>query len=130
MNFELEYPEFFKTLGIEIVEVSKGNAKLKMSYRKEITQSFGMVHGGAIFSLADSCCAVAVLSILKEKRQFVTAEMKINFTEPVTRGDIFAISRIVREGRVIPVEADIYNDERLVAKALGTYIILDQKSEK
>lgn len=130
MDFELEYPEFFKTLGIEVVEISRGNAKLKMAFSNKLTQSFGMVHGGAIFSLADSSCAVAVLSILKEKKQFVTAEMKINFTEPVTSGDIFAISRIVREGRVIPVEADIFNGERLVAKALGTYIILDQKNEK
>ena len=126
MSFEIDYPKYFETLGIEIIDFANGIARLKMSFDEKITQPFGMVHGGAIFSLADSSCALSVLSILKEKKQFVTAEMKINYLEPVSKGDIYSISKVLRQGRVMPVEAEIINNDKLVAKALGTYIILDQ----
>ena len=75
-----------------------------MSYNEKLTQPFGMIYGGAIFSLVDSSCAVAVWSIIKIKKRFVTAEIKINYLEPVTSGDIVANATILREGRAIPVD--------------------------
>ena len=117
--------EFFNTLGIEVVEFGSGNSVLKLPFHKKLTQPFGIMHGGALFSLADGACAFALLSVMNEKKPFVTAEMKINYLEPVKSGDTYAYAKVLRQGRVVPIEAEIRNSDKLVAKAICTYIILD-----
>ncbi|MGI9534491.1 MAG: PaaI family thioesterase [Thermodesulfobacteriota bacterium] len=117
--------EFFNTLGIEVIEFNDGNSVLKLPFHKKLTQPFGFVHGGALFSLADGACAFALLSVLKEKKPFVTAEMKINYLEPVRARDTYAYAKVLRQGRVVPIEVELKNSEKLVAKAISTYIILD-----
>lgn len=93
---------------------------------EKLTQPYGLVHGGALFSLADSAAAVAIGSVAEPEKKFVTIEMKINFLLPVKDGMTEAEARIIRKGkRIIPVEIDISNRERLIAKATATYIILE-----
>lgn len=119
--------EYFDTLGIEVIEFKDGKSVLKMPFDRKLTQPFGIVHGGALFSLADGACGLAILSILKELKPFVTAEMKINYLEPVSSGDTYAYAKVLREGRVVPIEVELRNSDKLVAKAISTYIILDSK---
>ncbi|MGI9553413.1 MAG: PaaI family thioesterase [Thermodesulfobacteriota bacterium] len=121
----LDSVEFFKTLGVEVIEFSDGNSVLKLPFHKKLTQPFGFVHGGALFSLADGACAYALLSVLNQKKPFVTVEMKINYLEPVKSGDTYAYAKVLRQGRVVPIEVELKNSEKLVAKAISTYIILD-----
>jgi acyl-CoA thioesterase len=45
--------------GIELVDVSPGFAKVKMAVKDLHLNGMGMVHGGAIFTLADFAFAVA-----------------------------------------------------------------------
>lgn len=117
-------PPFWELLGIEVTEMGEGYARLVMPFDEKLTQPYGLVHGGALFSIADSAAAVAIGSVVDDKK-FVTIEMKINFLLPVKDGIVESEARIIRKGkRIIPVEIDISNKERLVAKATATYIIL------
>ncbi len=50
---------FAKHLGIELVEVAPGRAKVKMTFGDEHKNSVGMVHGGVMFTVADYAFAVA-----------------------------------------------------------------------
>jgi len=50
---------FAALAGIELVEVSSGSAKVKMKVTDLHRNSHGTVHGGAIFTLADSAFALA-----------------------------------------------------------------------
>ncbi len=118
-------PNLIDTLGIEIYKMQNGESELGMPFDLKLRQPYDMVHGGAIFSLADSACGFAVASIVKFEKKFVTAEMKINYLEPVTEDELICLAKVLREGRVIPVEAEVYNKNNLVAKAIATYIILD-----
>jgi acyl-coenzyme A thioesterase PaaI-like protein len=52
--------------------------------------------------------------------------MKINFLEPIKEGIIEARAVVLRKGRIVPAEVDIINNQELVAKAIATYIILDE----
>ena len=117
--------EMFNTLGIEILEYKDGSSVLKMPFDNKLTQPMGIMHGGALFSLADGACALALISVMKEKKPFVTVEMKINYLEPVITGDTYAYAKVLREGRVVPIEVELKNSDKLVAKAISTYIILD-----
>lgn len=50
---------FAKYVGIELIEVSEGKAKVRLKIRQEHLNGVDLVHGGAIFALADFAFAVA-----------------------------------------------------------------------
>jgi acyl-CoA thioesterase len=55
-------------LGIEVVEVGEGSARVRMRVRPELANIFGSTHGGALFSLIDeafqlACNAHGILSV-------------------------------------------------------------------
>lgn len=128
-EFKLPFPPppIWNLLGIEVVEMGDGYSKLIMPFSEKLTQPYGIVHGGAVFTLADSAVAVSVASLVEPNRKFVTIEMKINFLEPIKEGIIEATAVVLRKGRIMPAEVDIINNQELVAKAIATYIILDEK---
>ena len=81
----MQHDLFSQWLGIEVLEISEGNSKIKMTVRSEMINGFGIVHGGVAFSLADSAFAFAcnnrnVLS--------VALDTAINFLKPVHVGDV------------------------------------------
>ena len=81
----MQHDLFSQWLGIEVLAVSAGYSKIKMTVRNEMINGFGIVHGGIAFSLADSAFAFAcnnrnVLS--------VALDTSINFTKPVHVADI------------------------------------------
>ena len=55
----LDNDAFSQWLGIEILDLDAGFALLQMTVRPEMTQGFGIAHGGITYSLADSALAFA-----------------------------------------------------------------------
>jgi len=51
--------KFAEYSGIELIDVSKGRAKAKLEIKEHHLNSAKVVHGGAIFTLADLAFAVA-----------------------------------------------------------------------
>ncbi len=76
---------FSQWLGIEILEISEGFCKLKMTVRDEMTNGFDIAHGGIAYSLADSALAFAANS---HGIQSVSIETSISHTEKVVAGDV------------------------------------------
>jgi acyl-CoA thioesterase len=54
-----ERDNFARENGIELVEVSEGKAVARMTIQEKHLNSFGVTHGGALFTLADFSFAVA-----------------------------------------------------------------------
>jgi acyl-CoA thioesterase len=50
---------YAKKLGMKLIELSPGHAIVEMVSRRNDTNIFGMVHGGAIFSLMDEAFQVS-----------------------------------------------------------------------
>ena len=75
---------FSQWLGIEVLEITEGYCKLKMTVREEITNGFKIAHGGIAYSLADSCLAFAANS---DGVQSVSVETSISHTKKVVSGD-------------------------------------------
>ncbi len=75
---------FSQWLGIEVVEIKEGYAKIKMTVRNEMMNGLGIVHGGIAFSLADSCFAFACNS---RNVLSVALDTSINFLKPIHPGD-------------------------------------------
>ncbi len=88
---------FSQWLGIEVLEVSEGYSKIKMTVREEMINGFGIVHGGIAFSLADSAFAFACNN---RNNLSVALDTSINFTRPVHVGDILtAEAKEVHNGK-------------------------------
>ena len=75
---------FSQWLGIEVLEIKEGYAKIKMTVRNEMMNGLGIVHGGIAFSLADSCFAFACNS---RNVLSVALDTSINFLKPAHPGD-------------------------------------------
>lgn len=75
---------FSQWLGIELLDIQQGYAKVKMTVREEMTNGFKIAHGGISFSLADSAFAFASNSWGEHA---VSIETSISHTRPVMVGD-------------------------------------------
>ena len=75
---------FSKWLGIEVLEVADGFAKIKMKVREEMLNGHGVVHGGISFSVADSAFAFACNT---HGQKSVSIETSINHIKPIFAGD-------------------------------------------
>ena len=76
---------FSQWLGIEVLEITEGFCKLKMTVKDEMTNGFNIAHGGIAYSLADSCLAFAANA---DGIQAVSIETSISHTKKVANGDI------------------------------------------
>lgn len=101
--------KFAEYLGIELVEVSEGEAIAKMAVKKEHHNGINTVHGGAIFTLADFTFAVAANS---HGRVTVAINVSISFMKAVTHGTLTAVAREVSlNPKIASYTVDIFNDE-------------------
>ena len=87
-----------------------------------------IVHGGIIFTLADTAMSMALAASIPPGTPFGTIEAKINYRRPVRAGELVAEGRIVHEGGSTAVlEAMVYNldadQKQAVAQVLGTFYI-------
>ena len=117
---------FWELLGLELADVKKGWAKVRLPFARKLVHPLGIAHGGAVFSAADSAVAMALIGLVSRDETFTTVEMKINFLKPVDAGEMIAEARIVHQGaRTALGDVEVFNGEGvLVAKGLATYMIL------
>ncbi len=81
----MKHDLFSRWLGIEVLNITEGYSKIRMTVREEMINGFGIVHGGIAFSLADSAFAFACNN---RNNLSVALDTSINFTKPVHVGDI------------------------------------------
>lgn len=93
--------KFSQWLGIDIVTITPGFARIRMEVRPEMVNGFTVCHGGITFSLGDSALAFASNSY---GRVALALENNISFTRKVTVGDILtAVTEEVSLGNRIGV---------------------------
>lgn len=111
---------FSQWLGIRCLKIDKGYCLLSLQVRKEMTNGFGIAHGGISYSLADSALAFAANS---HGQRSLSVDTSINHLEPVLAGDVLQAEarEINRTSRTGLYEVRIMNQEqRLVAWFKGT----------
>ena len=116
---------YYRLLGMEIKEIKKGESKIEMPFKQDLTHPYGIVHGGAIASLADSAVAMALIDLVDAKDRITTIEFKINFLASVDQGELEAHAKIIHKGSNTAVgDVEVVNEKgKLVAKLVATYSI-------
>ena len=81
----LEHDAFSQWLGVEIVELKPARVTLRMAVRQDMTNGFGVCHGGVTFAFADS--ALAFVSNTGGKLT-VSIENSMTYPAAVRVGDV------------------------------------------
>jgi uncharacterized protein (TIGR00369 family) len=125
MKFLVHIP-FVELLGFELLRFEHGEAEIAVELRDELTNSWGVAHGGVGMTLLDVVMAHAARSPgadgAAESSGVVTVEMKTSFLRP-------GLGRLVGTGRRLHRTASLAFCEAslvdaggvLVAHATGTF---------
>lgn len=124
---------FSRLLGVELGELVKGRAELRLAIRPELTQQHGFVHGGVLSYLADNALTFAGGSVLGP--DVVTAEYLVSYTRPARGMLLVARAAVVSAGRRQAVcRCDVYamvgDEEVLCAVAQGTIARLGDDADR
>ena len=103
---------FERLLHMTIVEAADGKAVLTMPFLLDFAQGAGLMHGGALVSLADTAVVMAIKSLLPPQTHFATIAMETKFLYPVKKGRVTAKAEVSKqEGRNLRGKATLYDDE-------------------
>ncbi len=119
---------FEKLLDIKILEVKDGFAKIMMPYRKKFTNPHGIVHGGAVCSLADTAAAISLCTKYGD-RMYFTAKLDMEFKSAIEDGEIFAEARIMKaKGKFIFTRIEVKDGkEKLLATGSAVLFVPPEK---
>lgn len=122
---------FARQLGIEITSANPSEVRGRLQWRAELCTSGGILHGGALMSMADSLGAVCAFLNLPAGALTSTIESKTNFFRGVREGNVDAVSRPLHVGRTtIVVQTDITNGEdKRVAQVTQTQAVLTREAK-
>ena len=121
---------YAELIGLEIEEVGEGRSICGLQVAESHFNPQRVVHGAVLYSLADTGMGAALYPGLAAGEICATVEIKINYYKAVTRGQIRCVTELIHRGkRVANLESCLYVDDRLVAKANGTYSIFKFSGE-
>jgi len=114
---------FAVMIGVELLEAGPALVRGRLDFSPERCTAGGLMHGGALMALADSCGgACAFLNLPEGAIGTATIESKTNFMRAVRDGAVTASTRPLHSGRtMIVLETELERDDgSLVAKVTQT----------
>ena len=125
MKFQVKIP-FVDLLGMELVRFDPGECEIHQPLRDELTNSWGVAHGGVTMTLLDVVMAHAARSPSEAGGQarpgVVTIEMKTSFLRP-GQGRLIATGKRLHGTASLAFCEGLVHDEQgqLVGHASGTF---------
>lgn len=121
---------FLEHIGGELIDFSDGYAQLAFEIQPYHKQHLGVVHGGAIATLADHAGWYAVISQLNPGFTSATIEIKVNYLKPADGEILTAVAKVInRTKRTAFATIEVFAKNLLVAYATGTYAVIEEKKE-
>ncbi len=115
---------FAGLIGLTLEDLGEGTSLLSLDIRDDLFNPQHVVHGGALYALADTGMGAALYRLLQEDEYCATIEIKISYFKSVTSGTLTCKTAVIHKGkRVASLESEIWNEGRLVAKASGSFAI-------
>jgi acyl-CoA thioesterase len=124
-----EYGDFplKQFLGMEVIDDGPGIGRARVDIGPDHLNPNGVVHGAALFALADTAMGKSTMSVIEPGRFCASIEVSLRFIRPAMSGELTAVATVLKRGRhVVHLEARITGDEQsLIATAAGTFAIIE-----
>ena len=117
---------FAVACGVEVDSAGPEEVTGRMAWREDRCTVAGVLHGGALMTLADTLGAICGFLNLPEGATTSTVESKTNFLRAVRSGDARGICRPLHVGRqTIVLQTEIRDEnDKLVAFVTQTQAVL------
>lgn len=118
---------YMRFLGIEILDLKQEYALARMKYKKELTNPYGMLHGGSLYSLAD---IVAGTAACMSGHYVTTVTGNLNFMLPAEGTEyIYCEAVRLRMGKHLAVFGVKLKDDRdrLLDSGEFTFYVTEQE---
>lgn len=118
-----------RALGMNLETMEDGEVSISMPYADHLVGDprTGVVHGGAVSALMDTCCGAAVMTHPKSAGGTATIDLRIEYLRAATpgqtitaRASCYHVTRSVAFVRATAMDADEGNP---VAMATGTFTV-------
>lgn len=125
----IEALPFSKALQMQMDEMGDGHAVISMPYSKSLVgdPATGVIHGGAVSALMDTCGGAAVMSHPQALSATATLDLRIDYMRPATPGDRITARahcyHVTRSVAFIRAEAFDADETRPVAAATGAFTV-------
>ncbi len=104
---------FDRLYGLEVIACSETEVRAQVTVREEVTQPYGLVHGGVYASMAESMASMATaFGVAEEGMMAVGLSNSTSFLRPVTEGVVDAVATRVHRGRSTWVWDVRFSDSR------------------
>ena len=133
VQFELEEwidtAPFETMLGLKIESAVGGEALLTLPFTVKLANGGGVMHGGAMVSLADTAVAMAIKSLLPSGTTFATTGLTMEFLAPVISGVVHARAQVEKSGeRTFQGACELLGeDQQLYARFTSVFKIARQQ---
>jgi uncharacterized protein (TIGR00369 family) len=99
---------FAQLVGIEVEELRRDYARMRLPWRAELNQPAGLMHGGAIATLIDTVVVPAIGTAYDDGRAYSTIEMAVRYLAPVRSEDLVGEGWVTKRGkRVVFCEVEV-----------------------
>lgn len=119
-------------LGIRVHRWEFGHAVISMTLRDEMLNGFGIAHGGMVFSLADTCFAMACNDPEGDGSTITVAQgAQIDFVRSGRPGQVLTAEakEVVRTGRSGLYDVTVTADDDVVAHFRGRSRTIPQRQK-
>jgi len=132
-EFPLNKPGFHpfaELIGLHFTSIADGHSQCTLEVNGKLMNPHNVLHGGVVYSMADTGMGTALYTRLSEGEMCATVEIKVAYFAAVSSGTLLCNTRVIHKSKAIAVmESEIENNGKIVAKAMGTYSIFKAKRE-